>query len=80
MSNGRVLVVDDEQSIRRAVGRALTARGYQVELATDGEEALAVAATFQPDLVVLDLNLPALDGLEVCRQLRGWSSVPILVL
>jgi two-component system KDP operon response regulator KdpE len=80
MSNGRVLVVDDEQSIRRAVGRALTARGYRVELATDGEEALAVAATFQPDLVVLDLNLPALDGLEVCRQLRGWSSVPILVL
>jgi two-component system, OmpR family, KDP operon response regulator KdpE len=80
MSNGRVLVVDDEQSIRRAVGRALTARGYRVELATDGEEALAVAAAFQPDLVVLDLNLPALDGLEVCRQLRGWSSVPILVL
>ena len=80
MSNGRVLVVDDEQSIRRAVGRALVARGYKVQLATDGEEALAVAATFQPDLVVLDLNLPALDGLEVCRQLRGWSSVPILVL
>ena len=80
MSNGRVLVVDDEQSIRRAVGRPLAARGYRVELATDGEEALAVAAAFQPDLVVLDLNLPALDGLEVCRQLRGWSSVPILVL
>jgi two-component system, OmpR family, KDP operon response regulator KdpE len=80
MSNSRVLVVDDEQSIRRAVGRALAARGYRVELATDGEEALAVAAAFQPDLVVLDLNLTALDGLEVCRQLRGWSSVPILVL
>jgi two-component system KDP operon response regulator KdpE len=80
MSNGRVLVVDDEQSIRGAGGRALPPRGYRVELATDGEEALAVAAAFQPDLVVLDLNLPALDGLEVCRQLRGWSSVPILVL
>jgi two-component system KDP operon response regulator KdpE len=80
MSKGRVLVVDDEQSIRRAVGRALTARGYQVELATDGEQALTAAAAFQPDLVVLDLNLPALDGLSVCRQLRGWSSVPILVL
>ena len=80
MSNGRVLVVDDEQSIRRAVGRALTARGYQVQLATDGEQALTAAAAFQPDLVVLDLNLPALNGLEVCRQLRGWSSVPILVL
>jgi two-component system KDP operon response regulator KdpE len=80
MSKGRVLVVDDEQSIRRAVGRALTARGYQVQLATDGEEALTAAAAFQPDLVVLDLNLPALDGLEVCRQLRGWSQVPILIL
>jgi two-component system, OmpR family, KDP operon response regulator KdpE len=79
-SKGRVLVVDDEQSIRRAVGRALTARGYEVQLATDGEEALAQAAAFQPDLVVLDLNLPALDGLSVCRQLRAWSPVPILVL
>jgi two-component system KDP operon response regulator KdpE len=80
MSKGRVLVVDDEHSIRRAVGRALTARDYQVQLAIDGEEALTAAAAFQPDLVVLDLNLPALDGLEVCRQLRGWSQVPILVL
>jgi two-component system KDP operon response regulator KdpE len=79
-SKGRVLVVDDEHSIRRAVGRALTARGYDVRLATDGEEALSMVAAFQPDLVVLDLNLPALDGLSVCRQLRVWSSVPILVL
>jgi two-component system, OmpR family, KDP operon response regulator KdpE len=79
-SKGRVLVVDDEHSIRRAVGRALSARGYDVQLATDGEEALSAAAAFQPDLVVLDLNLPALDGLSVCRQLRVWSSVPILVL
>ena len=80
MRKGRVLVVDDEQSIRRAVGRALTARGYDVQMATDGEEALTAAAAFQPDLVVLDLNLPTLDGLSVCRQLRGWSPVPILVL
>jgi two-component system KDP operon response regulator KdpE len=80
MRKDRVLVVDDEQSIRRAVGRALTARGYDAQLATDGEEALATAAAFQPDLVVLDLNLPTLDGLSVCRQLRGWSAVPILVL
>jgi two-component system, OmpR family, KDP operon response regulator KdpE len=79
-SKGRVLVVDDEHSIRRAVGRALTARGYDVQLATDGEEALTVAAAFQPDLVVLDLNLPAMDGLSVCRQLRIWSPMPILVL
>jgi two-component system, OmpR family, KDP operon response regulator KdpE len=73
-------VVDDEHSIRRAVGRALTARGYDVQLATDGEEALSMVAAFQPDLVVLDLNLPALDGLSLCRQLRVWSPVPILVL
>jgi two-component system KDP operon response regulator KdpE len=80
MSMGRVLVVDDEQELRRAVGRALVARGYQVEMATDGQEALPIAQAFQPDLVVLDLNLPALDGLAVCRLLREQSAVPILVL
>jgi two-component system, OmpR family, KDP operon response regulator KdpE len=80
MSKGRVLVVDDEQQLRRAVGRALIARGYQVDMATDGEEALTTASVFQPDLVVLDLNLPGLDGLAVCRQLRDQSAVPILVL
>jgi two-component system KDP operon response regulator KdpE len=80
MSKGRVLVVDDEQQLRRAVGRALIARGYQVEMATDGQEALTTAPVFQPDLVVLDLNLPTLDGLAVCRLLRDQSAVPILVL
>ena len=80
MSLGRVLVVDDEQHIRRAVGRALAARGYQVKTATAGQEALSTAAATQPDLVVLDLNLPGLDGLAVCRQLRDQSAVPILVL
>jgi two-component system KDP operon response regulator KdpE len=80
MKKGRVLVVDDEEQIRRAVGRALTARGYEVEGAADGEQALALARTFQPDLIVLDLNLPALDGLSVARQVRTWSAVPILVL
>jgi two-component system KDP operon response regulator KdpE len=80
MKNGRVLVVDDEEQIRRAVGRALTARGYVVEMAADGGEALAAARISAPDLVVLDLNLPVVDGLSVCRQLRAWSPVPILVL
>jgi two-component system KDP operon response regulator KdpE len=80
MRKGRVLVVDDEEQIRRAVRRALTAREYAVETAADGEEALSAARTFDPDLVVLDLNLPHVDGLSVCRQLRTWSSVPILVL
>jgi two-component system KDP operon response regulator KdpE len=80
MRKGRVLVVDDEEQIRRAVGRALTSRNYIVETAADGEQALSMARTFDPDLVVLDLNMPMLDGLSVTRQLRTWSSVPILVL
>ncbi len=75
-----VLVVDDEAHIRTAVQRALTARGYRVDTAADGQEALDRAAVAPPDLVVLDLNMPVLDGLEVCRRLRAWSSVPILVL
>jgi two-component system, OmpR family, KDP operon response regulator KdpE len=80
MRKGRILVVDDEEEIRRAVGRALSARDYLVEAAADGETALAAARRFDPDLVVLDLNMPVLDGLAVCRQLRTWSQVPILVL
>jgi len=80
VKKGRILVVDDEEQIRRAVGRALAARDYMVETAADGEEALRAVRRFDPDLVVLDLNMPVLDGLEVCRQLRTWTQVPILVL
>ncbi len=80
MRKERVLVVDDEVEIRRALGRALTARGHQVAVAADGAEALTQAEGFRPDVVVLDLNLPTLDGLEVCRRIRGTSAVPILVL
>jgi two-component system KDP operon response regulator KdpE len=56
------------------------ARGYEVEAAVDGEEALELAESFAPDLVVLDLNLPGIDGFEVCRRLRTWSATPIIVL
>lgn len=80
MRKERILVVDDEMEIRRALSRALLAREYVVETAADGEEAVAQAEAFRPDLVVLDLNLPRLDGLEVCRRIRSWSAVPILVL
>ncbi len=80
MKKARVLVVDDEQQIRRAVGRALTTRGYEVLEARDGEEALSVTAASEPDLVILDLNLPERDGLSVCQQLRRRSSAPILIL
>jgi two-component system KDP operon response regulator KdpE len=80
MKRDRILVVDDEPAIRLALQRALTARDYQVEAAVDGEQALSLTGSFQPDLVVLDLNLPDIDGVEVCRRIRTWSSVPILVL
>jgi two-component system KDP operon response regulator KdpE len=76
----RVLVVDDEPQIRRALSINLRARGYDVDLAPDGERALDVAARNHPDVVVLDLGLPGIDGVEVIRGLRGWSQVPIVVL
>jgi two-component system KDP operon response regulator KdpE len=76
----RVLVVDDEQPILRAMAVNLRARGYTVDVATTGEEALAAAARHHPDAVVLDLGLPGIDGLEVIRGLRGWTSVPIVIL
>ncbi len=80
MKNGRVLVVDDEEAIRRAVGRSLTVRDYVVEVAPDGRSALEAARRFDPDLVILDLNMPVMDGLTACRELRAVSQVPILVL
>ena len=76
----RVLVVDDEPQILRALGINLRARGYDVDLAPDGEQALALAASHHPDVVVLDLGLPGIDGVDVIRGLRGWSTVPIVVL
>ena len=76
----KILVVDDEPQIREAIERSLVARDYAVELAADGALALDLAAASPPDLVVLDLNMPVLDGLEFCRRIRAWSSVPIIVL
>jgi two-component system KDP operon response regulator KdpE len=76
----RVLVVDDEEPIRRALGTNLRARGYQVDLAATGEQALDLAAHHHPDLVILDLGLPGIDGIDVVRGLRGWSTVPIVIL
>lgn len=76
----RVLVVDDEPQIVRALGIHLRARGWDVVTAGDGTEALDVAQHAQPDVVVLDLGLPDLDGVDVITRLRSWSSVPVLVL
>jgi two-component system KDP operon response regulator KdpE len=76
----RVLVVDDEHAILRVVGAGLKARGYDVDAAATGQTALDAAALHQPDLIVLDLGLPDIDGLDVIRRVRGWSDVPIIVL
>ncbi|MFF5436551.1 response regulator [Streptomyces achromogenes] len=76
----RVLVVDDEPQIVRALVINLKARAYEVDAAPDGRTALDLAASRHPDVVVLDLGLPDMDGVEVIRGLRGWTRVPILVL
>ena len=75
-----VLLVDDEPQLLRALGINLRARGYQVHTAATGAEALRLAGRNQPDAVVLDLGLPDLDGVEVIAGLRGWTTVPIVVL
>lgn len=76
----RVLVVDDDRQIRRALSTALRGQGYEVEVAVDGADALTRMATWNPDVVVLDLVMPNVDGFEVVRDARAWTSVPIIVL
>ncbi|WCN82076.1 response regulator [Micromonospora sp. LH3U1] len=76
----RILVVDDEPQILRALRINLRARRYEVDIAATGAAALKAAASHPPDLVVLDLGLPDIDGVEVIRGLRGWTAVPIIVL
>jgi two-component system KDP operon response regulator KdpE len=76
----RILLVDDEIAIQRAVGPLLRSRGYEVEIAGTGADALRMAAAHPPDLIVLDLGLPDLEGTEVCRRIRATSRVPIVVL
>jgi two-component system, OmpR family, KDP operon response regulator KdpE len=75
-----VLVIEDEPPIRRFLRPSLASQGYRVVEAETGEDGLVQAATRQPDLVVLDLGLPDLDGIEVIRRLREWATVPIIVL
>jgi DNA-binding response OmpR family regulator len=77
---GRVLVVDDDMNVRDVVRRYLEHAGYTVVLAGDGEMALRLVAESVPDLVVLDLMLPGIDGLEVCRRIRSRSAVPVVML
>ena len=79
-SGAHILVVDDEIEIVRALRRSLTAHGYKVFTASSGEEALEVTARHRPDLLLLDLVLPGMSGLEVCRRMRAESNIPIIVL
>jgi two-component system, OmpR family, KDP operon response regulator KdpE len=76
----RVLVCDDDASLLRALSISLTARGYEVVVARTGEECLDLAAHRHPDAILLDLGLPGIDGVEVVHGIRGWSTVPIIVL
>src|SRR3984885_11316621 len=80
MGGARVLVVDDEPQMLRALRINLRARNYEVSVAANGAQALAEAARHPPDIVILDLGLPDLDGVEVIQGLRGWTSAPIIVL
>lgn len=76
----RILCIEDEPTLLRTLGANLRARGYDIDLATSGEIGLEVAATKKPDIVIVDLGLPKISGLEVIRLLRHWTRVPIIVL
>jgi two-component system response regulator MprA len=80
IATGRVLVVEDDAEIADVLRRSLRQEGYEVKTSADGVDALDIASGFVPDLVVLDLGLPRLDGVEVCRRLRADGDVPILML
>ena len=79
-SGARILLIDDERAIRRLLRAALAAHGYEVLEAATGEEGLQSAATQHPDVIILDLGLPDLDGVQVTRRLREWTQTPIIIL
>lgn len=80
MNETRILVVDDEPQITRVLRRSLSSKGYEVQVAEDGEEALEVFRKWNPDIVITDLFMPRMGGLELCRRIRKTSQVPILIL
>jgi two-component system KDP operon response regulator KdpE len=75
-----ILVIDDEPQILRALRAILAEKGYDITTASRGEEGLALAAAVQPDIIILDLSLPDIDGTDVCRRLREWTGTPIIIL
>jgi two-component system KDP operon response regulator KdpE len=78
--NQRILIVDDEPQITRVLRRSLTAQGYDVRSAADGESAMETLGDWPPDLIITDLSMPNMDGLDLCRRVRQFSPVPIVVL
>src|SRR5476651_370581 len=80
MEKSRVLVVDDEPQITRVLRTVLSSQGYQVRTAAEGEAALTSFAEFRPELVITDLYMPHMDGVELCKRIRAMSTVPIIVL
>jgi len=78
--NIKILVVDDEPKIRMFIRANLEARGYEVYLAQDGIEAVEMAGRVDPDIIVLDVNMPRMDGIEACRRIREWADMPIIIL
>jgi two-component system, OmpR family, KDP operon response regulator KdpE len=75
-----ILVIDDEPQILRALKTILTAKQFHVSTAMRGEEGLAIAAAEQPDLIILDMSLPDMEGIQVCKELREWTRTPIIIL
>lgn len=80
MSSENILVVDDEPQIRRVLRTTLSFRGYVISEAETGEQALELARKLKPDLILLDVNLPGMSGIETCREIRRWSDAPIIML
>jgi two-component system KDP operon response regulator KdpE len=80
MPSVHILIIDDEVQIRRLLRSSLSGRGYRVTVAASGDQGLDIAATDPPAVIILDLGLPDMDGLEVCDQLRSWSDAPIIVV
>ena len=80
MTKTKVLVVDDEQAIRRFLRTSLGAHGYEVHEAATGEDAVLQTINVRPDLIILDLGLPGIDGIETTRRIRGWTQTPIVIL
>ena len=75
-----ILIIDDEPQILRALKTILGANHYRISTATSGEEGVALAVAQPPDIIILDLSLPDLDGIQVCEQIREWSRIPIIIL